>query len=54
MSHTASKLVHNRVTFGLFHVAMHGGLGKVRFSHLLGEPVDFAASVAENDRLGDR
>ena len=32
---------------------MHGGHGKVRLPHLVGQPVDLSTSVAENDRLSN-
>ena len=48
-----AELAHDEVPALLVHVAVHGGDGEVAALHLLGEPVDLAASVAEDDGLGD-
>ena len=41
------------IPLGLLHVTVHGGDSEVTSSELVGEPVDLAASVAEDDGLGD-
>lgn len=48
-----SELLHDQVTLGLVHVTVHGGDSEVTGSELVGEPVDLAAGVAEDDSLGD-
>lgn len=48
-----TEVLHNAVALLLRHFAVHARNGKVGLAHLLGEPVDLAASVAEDDGLGD-
>lgn len=48
-----SELLHNQVTLGLVHVTVHGRDSEVTGGELVGEPVDLAAGVAEDDGLGD-
>lgn len=48
-----AELLHEDLTLLLLHVAVHSGDGEFTRVHLLGEPVDFAAGVAEDDGLGD-
>ena len=50
---TGTELLHDNVTLGLLHVSVHGRDSEVTGSELVGEPVDLAASVAEDDGLGD-
>jgi hypothetical protein len=50
---SGTELLHDDVTLGLVHVAVHGGDGEVTGSELVGEPVDLPAGVAEDDSLGD-
>lgn len=44
---------HDLLTLVLRHVSVDGGDGEVELPHLLGEPVDLAPCVAEDDRLSD-
>lgn len=48
-----SELAHDRVAFLLGHFTVHAGDREVRITHLVREPVDLAARVAENDCLRD-
>lgn len=48
-----SELLHNQVTLSLVHVTVHGRDSEVASSELVGEPVDLAAGVAEDNSLGD-
>ena len=48
-----AELTHDEVPALLVHIAVHGGDGEVATLHLLGEPVDLAAGVAEDHSLGD-
>lgn len=48
-----TELLHNQVTLSLIHVTVHGRDGEVAGGELVGEPVDLAAGVAEDDSLGD-
>jgi hypothetical protein len=48
-----AELLHNDITLGLVHVAVHGGDGEVTSSKFVREPVDLSASVAEDDGLGN-
>jgi hypothetical protein len=50
---SGTELLHDHVTLGLVHVAVHGRDGEVTGSELVGEPVDLSAGVAEDDGLGD-
>lgn len=50
---SGAELLHDSVTLGLVHVAVHGGDGEVTLGELLGEGVDLPAGVAEDDGLGD-
>lgn len=50
---TGTELLHNQVTLTLVHISVHGGDGEITGSELVGKPVDLAASVAEDDSLGD-
>ncbi len=50
---TAAELLHDCVALGLLHVAVHRWDGEVGLAHLLGQPVDLSARVAEDDGLGD-
>lgn len=50
---TRSELAHNDVTFLLLHLTVHGGYGEIPFVHFLCEPIDFPASVTENDGLSN-
>ncbi len=50
-SFICSADLHNDVTAGLVHVSVHGGHSELAGVHLLGEPVDLAAGVAEDDSL---
>lgn len=50
---TGTELLHDNVTLGLFHISVHGRDSEVTGSELVGEPVDLAAGVAEDDGLGD-
>jgi hypothetical protein len=50
---SGTELLHDDVTLGLVHVAVHGGDGEVTGSELVREPVDLPAGVAEDDGLGD-
>merc|ERR1719438_293534 len=47
------ELFHNRVSFFLWHVSVHGTDGKIGLPHLLSEPVHLTLSVAENYSLCD-
>ena len=51
---TGAELPHDDVTLALVHVAVHARHREVALLHLLLEPVDLAAGVAVDDRLGDR
>ena len=48
-----AELAHDDVAGVLVHVAVGGRHGVVALAHLVGEPVDLAARVGEDDRLGD-
>lgn len=50
---TRSELLHDNITLGLLHVAMHGRHGEVTGGELVGEPVNLSSCVAEDDGLGD-
>ena len=50
---SASEIVHNTVTFLLRHLSVHAANGEVGFAHLLRQPIDLAARVAEDDGLRD-
>lgn len=50
---TGTELLHDNITLGLLHITVHGGDSEVTSGELVGEPVDLAASVAEDDGLGD-
>ncbi len=50
---TRSELAHNNVTLLLFHLTVHGRNGEISLVHLLCKPVDFPASVAEDDGLSN-
>ena len=50
---TAAEVVHDAVALLLRHLAVHAADGEVGLAHLLGQPVDLAAGVAEDDGLGD-
>jgi hypothetical protein len=50
---SGTELLHDDITLGLVHVAVHGGDGEVTGSELVGEPVDLPTGVAEDDGLGD-
>lgn len=50
---TGTELAHDNVTLPLVHVSVHARNGEVALLHLLLKPVDLAASVAVNNRLGD-
>jgi hypothetical protein len=50
---SGTELLHDDVTLGLVHVAVHGGDSEVTGSELVGEPVDLSAGVAEDDSLGN-
>jgi hypothetical protein len=50
---TRSELAHNNVTLLLLHLTVHGRNGEIPLVHLLGKPVDFPASVAEDDGLSN-
>ena len=52
-AHAAAELLHDGVTLGLLHVAVHGRDGEVGLAHLLRQPVDLSPRVAEDDRLRD-
>ncbi|CRK15600.1 hypothetical protein BN1723_010732 [Verticillium longisporum] len=54
--HTAvalAEVLHNTVALLLRHVAVHAAHGKVGLAHLVRQPVDLAARVAEDDGLCD-
>ena len=48
-----SELAHDDLSLGLLHVTVHGRDGELPGGELVGEPVDLAAGVAEDDGLGD-
>ncbi|KAI6751992.1 hypothetical protein HG531_006688 [Fusarium graminearum] len=50
---TLTEILHNAVSLLLGHIAVHAADGKVGLAHLVGEPVNLAACVAENDSLCD-
>jgi len=50
---TLAEVGHDRVTLLLVHLTVHCCDGKVVFAHLLREPLDLGACVAEDDGLGD-
>lgn len=50
---TGTELLHDNITLALLHVTVHGRDGEVTGSELVGEPVDLAAGVTEDDGLGD-
>lgn len=50
---TRSELTHNNVTLLLLHLTVHSGNGEISLVHLLCKPIDFPASVAENDGLSN-
>jgi hypothetical protein len=50
---SGTELLHDDITLGLVHVAVHGRDGEVTGSELVGEPVDLPTGVAEDDGLGD-
>ena len=49
-----TKLAHNRIALFLRHLTMHTANSEIRISHLLRQPVDLAARIAEDNRLRDR
>src|SRR5436190_1915648 len=48
-----AELLHNDITLGLFHVAMHGGHSEVTGGKLISQPVDLSPGVTENDSLSN-
>ena len=48
-----AELAHDDVAGVLVHVTVRGGDGEVAGAHLIREPVNLAAGVGEDDRLGD-
>ena len=46
-----SEILHNAVSLLLGHIAVHTADCEVGFAHLVGQPVNLPASVAENDGL---
>ena len=48
-----SEVLHNAVALLLGHLAVHRGDSEVGLTHLVGQPVDLATSVAEDDGLCD-
>lgn len=50
---SGTELLHDNITLALLHVTVHGRDGEVTGSELVGEPVDLAAGVTEDDGLGD-
>lgn len=48
-----AELAHDDITGVLVHVSVRGRDGMVTLAHLLGQPVDLAARVGEDDRLGN-
>jgi len=48
-----TELLHDDITLGLVHIAVHGRDGEVTGGELVGEPVNLPAGVAEDNRLGD-
>ena len=48
-----AELLHDNITLALLHVTVHGGDSEITGSELVGEPVDLAAGVTEDDGLGD-
>jgi hypothetical protein len=49
-----AELLHDELTAGLVEVAVHARDGEVTLGHLLLQPVDLAAGVAEDDGLGGK
>ncbi len=49
-----AELAHDDLALLLLHVSVHGGHGEVALVHHLGQPVDLAPRVAEDDGLRDR
>jgi len=50
---SGTELVQDDITLALRDITVGGGNGELLLAHLLGEPVDSAAGVAEDDGLGD-
>ena len=50
---SGTELLHDDITLGLVHVAVHSRDSEVTGSELVGEPVDLSAGVAEDDGLSD-
>jgi hypothetical protein len=48
-----AELLHDDITLSLVHITVHGRHGEIAGGELVGQPVDFPASVAEDDGLGD-
>lgn len=48
-----SEILHDAVTLLLRHLAVHRGDGEVGLTHLVGQPIDLTAGVAEDDGLCD-
>ena len=49
-----SEILHNAISLLLGHIAVHTANGEVGFAHLVGQPVDLPAGVAENNGLRNR
>lgn len=47
------EVLHDAIPLLLGHLTVHAGNGEVGLAHLVSEPVDLAAGVAEDDCLGD-
>mmetsp|Transcript_11574 Transcript_11574/g.12721 ORF Transcript_11574/g.12721 Transcript_11574/m.12721 type:complete len:380 (+) Transcript_11574:1082-2221(+) len=50
---TGSEFSHDQFSLVLIHITMHGGDGKHLLGHLLGQPIDLAASLAVDNGLLD-
>ena len=50
---TRAELLHDHITLGLLHVAVHSRDSEVTGSELVGKPVNLSSCVAEDDCLGD-
>jgi hypothetical protein len=48
-----AEILHNAVALPLRHISVHRRHGEVGLAHLIGQPVDLAACVAEDDSLCD-
>lgn len=48
-----SEILHNTISLLLGHITVHAADGEVGFAHLIGQPVDLPAGIAENNSLGN-